>query len=57
MGAAFVGLLPNISSEPPVIGDEHGQDVIYGLAVIVVMLVLPGGFAGLLARLRRSRRA
>jgi branched-chain amino acid transport system permease protein len=51
VGAAFVGLLPNISSS---VGGH--QDVIYGLAVIVVMLVLPGGFAGLLARLRSLAR-
>ena len=55
VGAAFVGLLPNISTSVPHL-DGH-QDVIYGLAVIGVMLVLPGGFAGLLARLRLLRRA
>jgi branched-chain amino acid transport system permease protein len=52
IGAAFVGLLPNISTSIPVVGNEHGRDVVYGLLVIVVMLVMPGGFAGLLARLR-----
>jgi branched-chain amino acid transport system permease protein len=50
VGAAFVGLLPNISTSLPHLAGH--QDVIYGLAVIVVMLVLPSGFAGLLARLR-----
>jgi len=55
VGAAFVGLLPNLSTNLPHLGGH--QDVIYGLAVIVVMLVLPGGFAGLLARLRLFGRA
>ncbi|HEY3462973.1 MAG TPA: branched-chain amino acid ABC transporter permease [Gaiellaceae bacterium] len=56
-GAAFVGLLPSASSSVPVIGSQHGQDVVFGAAVIVVMLLLPGGFAGLLAQLRRLARA
>ena len=55
VGAAFVGLLPNLSTSPPLL--DGRQDVIYGLAVILVMLVMPGGFAGLLARLRVVRRA
>jgi branched-chain amino acid transport system permease protein len=54
-GAAFVGLLPTISSDVPVIGSTHGQDVVFGLIVILVMLVLPNGVAGLLARLTRLR--
>jgi branched-chain amino acid transport system permease protein len=53
MGAAFVGLLPQVSTSVPVIGAEHGRDVVFGAAVILVMLLLPDGFAGLLARLRR----
>ena len=56
-GAAFVGLLPSVSSSVPIIGSDHGRDVVFGAAVILVMLLLPGGFAGLLARLRRSARA
>ncbi len=56
-GAAFVGLLPQISTSVPVIGAEHGRDVVFGAAVILVMLLLPDGFAGLLARLRRLARA
>jgi branched-chain amino acid transport system permease protein len=52
-GAAFVGLLPAVSTSVPVIGSEHGRDVVFGAAVIVVMLLLPGGFAGLLAGIRR----
>jgi len=56
-GAAFVGLLPQVSTSVPVIGAEHGRDVIFGAAVILVMLVLPDGFAGLVARLRRLARA
>jgi branched-chain amino acid transport system permease protein len=50
VGAAFVGLLPNIASSVPHLGGH--EDVIYGAVVIGVMLVLPTGFAGLLARLR-----
>jgi branched-chain amino acid transport system permease protein len=57
VGAAFVGLLPSVSSSVPVIGSTHGQDVVFGAAVILVMLLLPDGFAGLIARLRRLRRA
>ena len=56
-GAAFVALLPQISTSVPVIGAEHGRDVVFGAAVILVMLLLPDGFAGLLARLRRLARA
>jgi len=52
-GAVFIGLLPQLSTSVPVIGAEHGRDVVFGAAVIFVMLVLPDGFAGLLARLRR----
>jgi branched-chain amino acid transport system permease protein len=52
-GAAFVGLLPSVSSSVPVIGSDHGRDVVFGAAVVFVMLLLPDGFAGLLARLRR----
>jgi branched-chain amino acid transport system permease protein len=57
VGAAFVGLLPQISTSVPVIGADHGRDVVFGAAVILIMLVLPDGFAGLLARVRRLRRA
>ena len=56
-GAAFVGLLPQVSTSVPVIGSDHGRDVVYGLMVVVVMLVLPDGLAGLLDRLRRLTRA
>jgi branched-chain amino acid transport system permease protein len=56
-GAAFVGLLPSVSSSVPVIGSDHGRDVVFGGAVVLVMLLLPDGFAGLLARLRRFARA
>ena len=56
-GAAFVGLLPAVSSSVPVIGSDHGRDVVFGAAVVLVMLLLPGGFAGLLARLRQLARA
>jgi branched-chain amino acid transport system permease protein len=51
-GAAFVGLLPQVSTSVPVIGSDHGRDVVFGLMVVLVMLLLPQGFAGLLGRLR-----
>jgi branched-chain amino acid transport system permease protein len=51
VGAAFVALLPNISSSAPLIGSIHGQDVAFGVVVILVMLLLPTGVAGLLQRL------
>jgi branched-chain amino acid transport system permease protein len=57
VGAAFVGLLPQVSTSVPVIGAQHGRDVVFGAAVILIMLLLPDGFAGLLARIRRLSRA
>lgn len=54
-GAAFVGLLPTISNSVPVIGSTHGQDVVFGLIVIIVMLLLPNGVAGLLVQLTKLR--
>jgi branched-chain amino acid transport system permease protein len=53
VGAVFVGLLPQISASVPVIGSSHGQDVVFGLIVIAIMLLLPNGFAGLLRALER----
>lgn len=47
-GALFVGLLPEVSTSVPLVGSGHGQDVVFGLIVILVMLLLPNGFAGLL---------
>jgi branched-chain amino acid transport system permease protein len=52
-GALFVGLLPSVSTSLPVLGHEHGRDVVFGAAVILVMLLLPAGFAGLVAGIRR----
>src|SRR5436190_1650306 len=54
-GGLFIGLLPTVSASAPVIGSGHGQDVVFGLIVILVMLLLPNGFAGLLGRLSRLR--
>jgi branched-chain amino acid transport system permease protein len=54
-GAAFIALLPNLSASAPLIGSAHGQDVVFGLFVIVVMILLPTGVAGLIPRLRRLR--
>lgn len=48
VGALFVGLLPELSNSAPLIGSSHGQDVVFGLIVVLVMLLLPNGFAGLL---------
>ena len=53
IGAAFIALLPTISASAPLIGSTHGQDVVFGAFVILVMLLLPNGVAGLLIRLRR----
>ena len=52
-GALFVGLLPEISASVPVVGSGHGQDVVFGLIVIGVMIALPNGVAGLLGRIDR----
>jgi branched-chain amino acid transport system permease protein len=57
LGAAFVGLLPQVSTSVPLVGAAHGRDVVFGAAVILIMLILPDGFAGLLARVRRAARA
>jgi branched-chain amino acid transport system permease protein len=54
IGAVFVGLLPQISASVPLVGPAHGQDVVFGLVVILIMLLLPNGFAGLLARLQSA---
>lgn len=56
-GAAFVGLLPTVSADAPLIGSAHGQDVVFGLIVILIMLLLPNGVVGALARLAQSRQA
>jgi branched-chain amino acid transport system permease protein len=56
-GAAFVGLLPTISASAPLVGSNHGQDVVFGLIVILIMLVLPNGVVGILARLLQRKRA
>jgi branched-chain amino acid transport system permease protein len=55
VGAIFIGLLPTISSSAPVIGNEHGRGVVYGVFVIVVMLVAPNGFAGVLRQIPSLR--
>jgi branched-chain amino acid transport system permease protein len=47
-GALFVALLPEVSSSVPLVGSTHGQDVVFGLIVILIMLALPNGVAGLL---------
>jgi len=54
VGAIFIGLLPQLSASVPLIGPAHGQDVVFGFVVILIMLVLPNGFAGLLWRVRAA---
>jgi branched-chain amino acid transport system permease protein len=56
-GAAFIGLLPEISASAPLVGSSHGQDVVFGLIVIVIMLMLPNGVVGLFGRLAQLRQA
>jgi branched-chain amino acid transport system permease protein len=53
IGAAFIALLPTLSASAPLIGSAHGQDVVFGLLVILIMLLLPTGVAGVVPRLRR----
>jgi branched-chain amino acid transport system permease protein len=48
LGALFVSLLPEISTSVPLVGSSHGQDVVFGLIVILIMILLPNGVAGLL---------
>jgi branched-chain amino acid transport system permease protein len=50
VGAIFIGLLPSIAPDVPLIGSSHGQDVVFGLIVVLIMLLLPNGFAGFLRR-------
>jgi branched-chain amino acid transport system permease protein len=52
-GALFVALQPEISASVPLLGSSHGQDVVFGLIVILVMLALPNGVAGLLGAVDR----
>jgi branched-chain amino acid transport system permease protein len=52
-GALFVALLPQVSSSVPLLGSGHGQDVVFGLIVILIMLALPNGVAGLLGAVDR----
>ena len=54
VGAVFIGLLPEISASVPVLGPAHGQDLVFGLVVILIMLLLPNGFAGLLAQVKTA---
>ena len=48
-GAAFIALLPNISDNISFIGTGH-DSVVVGIVVIVVVLLLPTGVAGLAHR-------
>ena len=51
LGAAFVGLMPTVSTSVPVIGTAHGENVVFGLAVILIILLFPSGVAGVSARI------
>jgi branched-chain amino acid transport system permease protein len=55
VGALFIALLPTVAHDVPVIGSSHGQEEVFGLIVILVMILLPNGFAGLLGRIRHGR--
>jgi branched-chain amino acid transport system permease protein len=61
IGALFIGVLPDVSTSVPVIGSDHGLDVVYGGVVIIVIFLMPDGFAGLLRKIvllmTRSQRA
>jgi ABC-type branched-subunit amino acid transport system permease subunit len=51
VGAAFVALIPTVSQSAPLIGKLHEHnDVAFGIVVILMMLLLPTGVAGLLHR-------
>jgi branched-chain amino acid transport system permease protein len=50
IGAAFIALLPSVAPSVPLIGSSHGQDVVFGLSVVLIMLLLPTGVAGFLRR-------
>jgi branched-chain amino acid transport system permease protein len=51
IGALFIGALPDVSSSVPIIGSEHGLDIVYALVVIIVIFLMPNGFAGLLRQI------
>ena len=65
LGATFVSILPNVfdhySGSLPLVGEAGGSGLdpsqaarlLYGLAIVVVLLWLPGGLAGLGGRIRR----
>jgi branched-chain amino acid transport system permease protein len=55
VGAAFIDLLPNVSQSTPLLGSEHGTDIAFGAIVILVVFLLPDGFAGFLRRLAFRR--
>ena len=49
VGAAFVEFLPIYAQQV----SKQAPSVVYGVALVAIMLVLPTGFAGLLRRLLR----
>jgi branched-chain amino acid transport system permease protein len=61
LGAMFIGILPDLSTSVPVIGNAHGRDIVFSVVVILFVFLAPNGFAGLLRsallRATRSQRA
>ena len=53
VGALFIAILPTAAADVPIIGSTHGQDVVFGPIVILVMILLPNGFVGLMSRFER----
>lgn len=51
VGAAFIVLLPDVSQNVPLLGSQHGTDIAFGAIVILIVLLLPRGFAGLVQQL------
>lgn len=65
-GAAFIELVPDLAKKLSDIAESMNMpslaakladapDVLYGVLLIVIMLVMPGGFAGLVQTVRRRR--
>jgi branched-chain amino acid transport system permease protein len=56
-GALVIEFLPVYSESPPLIDAEfstQAPSVVFGALLIVIVFLLPGGFAGLLRQLSRA---
>ncbi len=53
-GAVYVQFIPTWGQHVPLLSKQAGPDFVNGLVLILVMLVLPTGAAGLLRRLRSA---